>query len=433
MRHNQLKRRAAYWIFPAALLGVTLGTTGTAAAQLDTPVFPTEKRHLTGPLEICDFGAFFVGGVPKLTQYANSVTAGSWQELIIGQMYVQFMVPKKQRGWPLIMVHGGGYSGSGLESTPDGNEGWFAYAVRNELPTYVVDQAGRGRSGFDRSFINERIGTGNLANFPNLGNTSSSGIWTAWFGHLLPAGSDIITGTLIRHGDPGDPQCAANPAHCTFHPAHNFDAVDPDIEARVGAIGPAPNPANNRYLALEHYKWGVPNTNVTLPTSTCATCTPSTVNPADTWSGQDLAKLVAGLGGAVVATHSQSGSVGHHMVRYLKEAGKLDKLKGLITIDGVGSSFASNGTVPADYRNIPYLTVSPYYPGLGDAGYRANVDAINAAGGRAEFLSLADPKYGERFKGVTHMMMMGTGHLDVLDVILDWADRNIRNQPKKNS
>ncbi len=430
MRHSRLVKGAVYCSLSLAAVAASLATAGTATAQT---AYPTQQRHLLDDLAICDFGAFFVGGVPKLTKFANGVVEGTtWQELIIGQMYVQFMVPKKQRGWPLIMVHGGGYSGSGLESTPDGKEGWFAYAVRNDLPTYVVDQAGRGRSGFDRSFINERIGTGNLAGFPSLANTSSSGIWTAWFGHLI-GGTDITTGTLIKHGDPGDPQCAANPAHCTFHPAHNFDAVDPDIEARIGAIGPAPLPANNRALALEHYKWGVPNTNVTLPTSTCATCTPSTVNPADTWSGQDLAKLVAGLGGAVVATHSQSGSVGHHMVRYLKEMGKLDKLKGLITIDGVGSSFASNGTVPADYRNIPYLTVSPYYPGLSDALYRGNVDAINAAGGRAEFMSLADPKYGERFKGVTHMMMMGTGHLEVFDVILDWADRNIRHQPKKNS
>jgi hypothetical protein len=413
-------------------LSAAMAVASVGAAGAQTP-YPTKQRHLTGSLDVCDFGAFFVGGVPKITQYANSTTQGSWQELIIGQMYVQFMVPQRQRGWPLILVHGGGYSGSGLESTPDGKEGWFAYAVRNNLPTYVVDQAGRGRSGFDRSFINERIGTGNLAGFPNLGNTSSSGIWTAWFGHLIPAGSDILHGTLIRHGDPGDPQCAANPDHCTFHPRHNFDAVDPEIEARVGAIGPAPNPANNRQLALAHYNWGVPNTNVTLPTSTCHTCVPTTVNAADTWSGKALAKLVAGLGGAVVATHSQSGSVGHHMVRYLKEGGKLDKLKGLITIDGVGSSFASNGTTPADYRHIPYLAISPYYPGLSDALYRGNVAAIQAAGGTAEFISLADPKFGNRFRGVTHMMMMGTGHLEVFDVILDWARRNIRHQPRKNS
>jgi hypothetical protein len=429
MRHDHFAKATARSILCTGIIAATLGA-GTAGAQ----AFPTEKRHLTGPLEICDFGSFFVGGVPKVTQYANSATAGSWQELIIGQMYVQFMVPKKQRGWPLIMVHGGGYSGSGLESTPDGNEGWFAYAVRNELPTYVVDQAGRGRSGFDRSFIHEWIGTGKTAvGFPNLAATSSSGIWTAWFGHLIPTGSDIITGTLIKHGDPGDPQCATNPDHCTFHPAHNFDAVDPDIEARVGAIGPTPNPANNRQLALEHYKWGLPNTNATLPTSTCATCTPSTVNPADTWSGQDLAKLVAGLGGAVVATHSQSGSVGHHMVRYLKEAGKLDKLKGLITIEGscslTGAGLAADGS---DFKKIPYLAFGGFYAGVSQI-CQNTVAAIQAAGGTADAIRLNDPAYGDRFKGVTHMMMLGTGHLEVFDVILDWANRNIPNQPKKNT
>src|SRR5262245_36988176 len=165
-------------------------------------------RHMTGGLDICDFGAFFVGGVPKLTQYANSPATATattpWQQLVIGQMYVQFMIPDDQRGWPLIMVHGGGYSGSGVESTPDGHEGWFAYSVRQGNATYVVDQAGRGRSGFDRSMIHERIGTNNLVGFPSLGTTSSSGIWTAWFGHLIPAGTDITTGTLIKHGEAGD-------------------------------------------------------------------------------------------------------------------------------------------------------------------------------------------------------------------------------------
>lgn len=411
-----------------AVIAAALGAADRAAAQY--PAFPTEKRHLSGPLEVCDFGSFFVGGVPKLTQYANSTNAGSWQQLNIGQMYVQFMVPKKQRGWPLIMVHGGGYTGSSVESTPDGDEGWFAYAVRNEIPTYVVDQAGRGRSGFDRSFIHERIGTGNLAGFPSLGATSSSGIWTGWFGHLI-GGSDIIMGTLIKHGDPGDPQCAANPDHCTFHPRHNFDAVDPDIEAREGAIGPAPNRANNRALAMGHYNWGVPNTNSTLPNSTCSTCSPQTVNGADTWSGIAMAKLVAGLGGAVVATHSQSGSIGHHMVRYLKEAGNLDKLKGLITIDGV-CSFGNSGTTATDYLNIPYLAFRGYYPGINNSCI-ATVNAIKAAGGTADYVTLADAAFGDRFKGVTHMMMMGEDHLEVFDEILNWANRNIPNQPKKNT
>ena len=38
----------------------------------------------------------------------------------------------------------------------------------------------------------------------------------------------------------------------------------------------------------------------------------------------DLALLVERLGGAIVATHSQSGIMGHHMARILKERGHLD-------------------------------------------------------------------------------------------------------------
>jgi len=419
------------------VLAIALGTAATTAAQ----VYPTDKRHLTGPLEICDQGSFFVGGVPKVTQYANSVTPSAYQELIIGQMYVQFQVPQGARKWPLVMVHGGGYSGSCLESTPDGNEGWFSYSVRHKLATYVVDQAGRGRSGWDRSFVNERIATGSLAGFPNLGNTSSSGIWTAWFGFIIPAGSDIITGRMIQRGDPGDPTCASDPFHCArtaqmIPPVPN--TVDPSIEARVGAIGPTPNPLNDTYLALQHYKYGVPNTDVTLPSSTCAYCVPTTINGADTWSGRDLATLVEGLHGAVVATHSQSGSVGHHMVRYLKEddaAGKcggpgacLAMLQGLITIDGV-CSFANTGLTAADFAHIPYLVVRGWYPSGISNGCNGTVAAIKAAGGTADFIKLDDPSFGTQFQGVTHMMMMSTKSLEVFDVILNWASKNIDNPP----
>ena len=42
------------------------------------------------------------------------------------------------------MVHGSTHTGAALDATPDGREGWFPYAVRNGLATFVVDQPGRG-------------------------------------------------------------------------------------------------------------------------------------------------------------------------------------------------------------------------------------------------------------------------------------------------
>jgi hypothetical protein len=85
-----------------------------------------------------------------------------------------------------------------------------------------------------------------------------------------------------------------------------------------------------------------------------------------------------------VATHSQSGSVGHHMVRILKEKGQLNKLKGLLTIDGV-CSFANSGTTAADYLNIPYLAIRGYYPGL-NGSCVATVDASRLPVGKQNML-----------------------------------------------
>ena len=110
------------------------------------------------------------------------------------------------------MVHGSSHTGACLESTPDGREGWYPYFVRNGVASYVVDQAGRGRSGFDESVIHEgeaRLAAGDAAAaadlIPGFGRITDDGAWTNWFGHLVPANSTILTGKLIPHGDAADP------------------------------------------------------------------------------------------------------------------------------------------------------------------------------------------------------------------------------------
>src|SRR5580700_11676681 len=123
-----------------------------------------QKKFLTKPLVIEDQGSFFIGGVQKVTNYAtvpgpNQTAAPS--QITIGQMYVQFEIPqsKKTRMPPVIMVHGSSHTAACLESTPDGREGWAPYFVRQGISTYIVDQAGRGRSGFDESVIHEAAAT----------------------------------------------------------------------------------------------------------------------------------------------------------------------------------------------------------------------------------------------------------------------------------
>ncbi len=427
-------------------VGLTMALTlaaGTLAAQNspnnDTPKI---KKFLTKPLVIEDQGSFFIGGVPKVTNYAsapapnNTTQAPAPNQITIGQMYVQFEIPltKKRAAPPVIMVHGSTHTAACLESTPDGREGWYPYFVRKGISTYLVDQAGRGRSGFDESVIHEAaamIRGGDVQNglnlLPAFGRITDNGAWTAWFGHLDPPGSNILTGKLIRHGDPNDPPDDDALHTNEYFPAYPLNSADPSIAARTGAIGSAPAGPSD-YYALNYYKELVPNSESTLPGSVCSVCDPKEIAPANTWTPMDLALLVEKLGGAVVATHSQSGIMGHHMVRILKERGHLDLLKGLITIEG-SCSLPNSGLKPEDFDNIPYLALKGDYTATSEV-CQTTVNQINArrAAGhgtaKADYIKL-DEVGNPVFKGTTHMMMDGTNNLEVADVILKWTDENI--------
>jgi hypothetical protein len=114
-------------LFPTILL---IAVAGSAAAQ----EAPKIKKFLTKPLVIEDQGSFFIGGVPKVTNYATVPAPGQApapNQITIGQMYVQFEIPqvKKRNTQPVIMVHGSTHTAACLESTPDGREGWYPYLL----------------------------------------------------------------------------------------------------------------------------------------------------------------------------------------------------------------------------------------------------------------------------------------------------------------
>lgn len=432
--------RMAMSVVPRLVLVVPFLAVSGCMAVEDQEADEGGSRFLSGPLVIEDQGSFFVGGVPKVTNYATLPPPGNASQtlrpaqIMIGQMYVQFQIPaeKKPGVPPVIMVHGSAHTGAALESTPDGREGWLPYFVRNGVSTYVVDQSGRGRSGFDLSVINEAaslIGSGDVEDgmsmLPRIGTISDDRAWTAWFGHLVPQDSTILTGELIRHGDPGD---LDDDSHGDgYLPAFPIGAFDTRVASRAGAIAESPRGPND-YLALEYYKQLVPNTEATLPGSTCATCDPVDISPANTWTPLNLAALVEQLGGAIVATHSQSGAMGHHMVRILKEHGQLELLKGLITLEG-SCSLTAAGLVPADFDNIPYMALKGDYTGP-SAACQSTVDAIRerrAAGqgsAAADYIKL-DELGNPVFDGTTHMLMSGTNHLEVADVLLEWVDAHV--------
>ena len=92
------------------------------------------------PLALARDGYFYVGG---------KTTVVDGRPYVSHQMYVEVRIPaQRSRRYPVIMVHGGTMSGTNFTGTPDGREGWAQYFVRQGYAVYVVDQPGRGRSGY---------------------------------------------------------------------------------------------------------------------------------------------------------------------------------------------------------------------------------------------------------------------------------------------
>jgi hypothetical protein len=112
-------------------------------------------RPAPGPLTIARQGSFFVGGrdvksdtLSTLPAYAPSGT------ITVDQIYVRYQIPAGPLAVPITLIHGCCLTGKTWETTPDGRMGWDEYFVRHGHPTYVIDQAWRGRSAADPSAIN---------------------------------------------------------------------------------------------------------------------------------------------------------------------------------------------------------------------------------------------------------------------------------------
>ncbi|MGF7159655.1 pimeloyl-ACP methyl ester carboxylesterase [Rhodoligotrophos appendicifer] len=110
-------------------------------------------------ITLSDMGSYMVGGNPiEITgrplerfafssSYTNTVDPNGryWAN----HCYVQYFVPEpKLHPIPLVLVHGGGLTGSSWETTPDGRAGWLNYFLRLGYEVHVIDNVERGRAGY---------------------------------------------------------------------------------------------------------------------------------------------------------------------------------------------------------------------------------------------------------------------------------------------
>jgi pimeloyl-ACP methyl ester carboxylesterase len=122
---NVSKAKRFLWLIGLALIsGCSASTTS-----------PSEKT-----LIIADQGYFHVGG---------SYQTIDKSEILVGQMYVWYQIPKQsRRPYPVVLVHGGGQTGTNFLRTPDGRPGWAEFFLQEGYTVYVIDWPGHGKSNY---------------------------------------------------------------------------------------------------------------------------------------------------------------------------------------------------------------------------------------------------------------------------------------------
>ena len=108
---------------------------------------------------LADFGAYTVGGrmidvAGRATREINFTPTASFiydpnGTFAIEHLYVQYFVPASRNAQPpILLLHGGGLTGSTWETTPDGRPGWLHGLLRRGFEVHVVDNVERGRAGW---------------------------------------------------------------------------------------------------------------------------------------------------------------------------------------------------------------------------------------------------------------------------------------------
>lgn len=342
-------------------------TSASASAQSLSDLKPSLE-----PLVLQSQGSFFVGGRTVETKnagwsemkdlFGESFEAG---KVLVDQMYVQFQTPPTPSHTPIVFMHGGVFSSKQWETTPDGRMGWYEYFTRQGFPTYMADQSGRARSGFNGTIFNQvRDGSLPPSEQPHVFLGTSNMAWK-----------------LFRFG----------PALGDAWPGVQFpmDHVD------------------------EVYKQVIPDMFETqVPSLLSELVSPETSNA----TVENFATLAQELGGAVLVGHSQS--AGFPTQAVLKKKGGI---KGIIQLETGCFTNLTDDQVKT-LAKIPILVMLGDYLGEHpDAACVKEMDQIKAVGGDMTFISLPDVG----IKGNSHMFMQDKNNLEVADLIIKWVSERV--------
>lgn len=359
---------------------VALAFSSVAAASAASAQTLKSVQSPQSPLVLQARGSFYVGG-RSVEQSAAEILLGPADSVTVDQMYVEYMVPTGRTKTPVVLIHGATLSGKTYDTTPDGRMGWYEYFVRKAHPTYVVDQVGRARSGFNQAALNRRL-------------AGEAGAASAPVAPTAPGAPSAAAPGAFRLGD-------RIGVWKNFRFGPQFGEAFPDTKFPVEA-------------AAELSKQAVPDLSSQVP------------QPNPTLKA--LSDLAVDLKGAVLVSHSQSGP-------FPMDAALIDAagIRGIVALEPGACRATYTDEQIARLAKIPTLVVFGDHlaaaTGLGAMtwqnrldGCRAYAARIKVAGGQVDILETRDLG----FRGNTHMMMQDTNNLQIADAVLDWINRTVR-------
>ena len=345
-------------ILTGAILASILGLPMSADAQSYE-----DLRAPDSPLVLNALGSFYVGG-RTVPQTAAELGLYSGGPLVVDQMYVQYMIPKRHPRPPVVMIHGATLSGKSYETTPDGRMGWYEYFARRGFPSYVVDQVGRARSGFDQAPFNDvRAGVAAPASQPNLRRVASDVAWVRF--RVGPAAG-------VKFDDSQFP----------------VDAAGEFAKQAVPDLSPGLPPNDPNYSALS--------------------------------------ALAKDLKGAVLMGHSQAGR--YPLETALLDPQGIKALiaiepPGCKSNEYSAEQIARLAKFPilvvfGDHLDTPQSVGPNWLPFFKDC--EAFIARVNAAKGNARMLHPGDAG----IHGNSHMIMQDKNNLQIADLIMKWIDQH---------
>jgi hypothetical protein len=359
-------------------------STAAALVLLATSWMPVSAQSLSDlkpapePLVLQQQGSFFVGG-HKMTnprtgwsEVSPDLFGSPQGDVMVDQMYVQFQKPANAGNHlPIVFVHGCCLSSKTWETTPDGRMGWYEYFTRKGYPTFLAEQSGRARSGFNTVGFNEvRDGLKPPTTQPLVLMATAQFAWP-----------------IFRFGP-------------------KFGEAWPDQQFPMDKVD-------------ELYKQVIPDLILTqTPDLLAQFSDPRTSVP----TVDNMAQLAEDLGGAVLVGHSQSSGFPTKAVLKGRPG-----IRGIIQLE-TGCFGNLDAEQVATLAKVPILVVvgdhfsTPQPP----PECVKEMEAVNKAGGDMTFIAL--PDLG--MKGNSHMFMQDKNNLQVADVLIKWIEEHVE-RPKK--